>query len=68
MKHYIHVVFILSVVLILFQGCKRKAPNDAPNNSANAHNEIKAESGIENSPFFLDVAVRVANLIYRYYC
>ncbi|MCP4258455.1 MAG: formylglycine-generating enzyme family protein [Planctomycetes bacterium] len=47
MKHYIHLVFLLSVVLILFQGCKRKAPDNAQKNSAEATGEIKAESGLE---------------------
>jgi formylglycine-generating enzyme required for sulfatase activity len=47
MKHYIHVVFLLSVVLILFQGCKRKAPNDVPKKSADAQSEIRAEAGAE---------------------
>jgi sulfatase modifying factor 1 len=47
MKHYIRIVLLLSVVLILSQGCKRKAPNDMQKNSAEAANEIKAESGIE---------------------
>ncbi len=47
MKHYIHVVFLLSVTLILFQGCKRKAPNETPKNPAEATGEINAESGTE---------------------
>jgi len=48
MKHYIHVVFLLSVVLFLLQGCKRKAPdNNTINKSTEAKGEIKAESGME---------------------
>ncbi len=47
MKRYMHVVFLLSVTLILFQGCKRKDPNETPKNSAEAPGEIKAESGTE---------------------
>ena len=45
MKHYTHVVFLLSVSIILFQGCKRKAPDDVPKDSAEVTGEIKAESG-----------------------
>ncbi len=40
MKHYLIAVFLLPGTLALLQGCKRKAPNDAPS-------ETKAESGIE---------------------
>jgi formylglycine-generating enzyme required for sulfatase activity len=47
MKRYIHVVILLSVTLILFQGCKRKDPNDTPKNSAGAPGEITDESGME---------------------
>ena len=47
MKHYIHVVFVLSVTLILFQGCKRKDPNETPKNSAETPGEIKDEAGME---------------------
>lgn len=47
MKQYIPVVFFLSLVLILFQGCKRKDPNETPKNSAEAPGEIKDESGTE---------------------
>ena len=47
MKHYIHVVFLLTFVFILFQGCKRKTPNETPKNSAEVPGEIKDESGIE---------------------
>lgn len=47
MKHYIHVVFLLSVVLILVQGCKRKNPNETPKESAGAPGEVKDEAGSE---------------------
>jgi len=40
MKHYIIVVFLLFATLALFQGCKRKVPNDASSKS-------KTESGVE---------------------
>ena len=47
MKRYIHVVILLSVALILVQGCKRKDPNEAPKNSAQAPGEVKDEAGTE---------------------
>ena len=47
MKRYIHVVFLLSVTLILVQGCKRKDPNETPNESAGAPGEVKGEAGAE---------------------
>ena len=47
MKRYIHVVILLSVTLVLFQGCKRKDPNEAPKNSAQAPGEVKDEAGTE---------------------
>jgi len=40
MKHYIIAAFLLFATLALFQGCKRKVPNDAPS-------ESKIESGVE---------------------
>jgi formylglycine-generating enzyme required for sulfatase activity len=45
MKRYIHVVFLLSLTLILFQGCRRKDPNETPKKSAEVPGEIKDESG-----------------------
>jgi len=47
MKHYIHVVFLLSVVFILFQGCKRKDPNETAKKSAGAPGEVKDAAGME---------------------
>ena len=47
MKHYIHVVFLLSVAFILIQGCKRKDTNETSKNPADATGEIKAEAGTE---------------------
>ena len=47
MKHYIIAVFLLSGTLVLFQGCKRKAPNDATKAPNNAQSELKTESGVE---------------------
>ena len=47
MKHYIHVVFLLSVAFILIQGCKRKDPNETSKNSAEVPGEVKAEAGTE---------------------
>ena len=47
MKRYVHVVFLLAVVLILFQGCKRKDPNETPKNSTEAPGEIKDGAGME---------------------
>ena len=47
MKRYIHVVILLSVVLILVQGCKRTDPNETPKESAGAPGEIKDEARME---------------------
>lgn len=47
MKYYKPTVFFFLSILALFQGCKRKAPDNASNNSTKATNEIKAESGME---------------------
>ncbi len=47
MKHYIIAVFLLSGTLVLLQGCKRKAPNDATKAPNNAQSELKTESGVE---------------------
>ncbi len=47
MKYYIHVIFILSLILILFQGCKRKSPDETAKGTSNTTIEVKAESGTE---------------------
>ncbi|MCP4610186.1 MAG: formylglycine-generating enzyme family protein [Planctomycetes bacterium] len=47
MKRYIHVVILLSVTLVLVQGCKRTDPNEAPKESTGAPGEIKDAAGTE---------------------
>jgi len=47
MKRYVHVVILLSLMLILVQGCKRKEPNENPQKTAGAPSEIKGEAGTE---------------------
>jgi formylglycine-generating enzyme required for sulfatase activity len=47
MKHYKPFIFLLFTALALFNGCKRKAPDDVSKNAAENSGNIKAESGIE---------------------
>jgi len=48
MKHHIIAIFLLSVTLVLLQGCKRKAPNNnTAEVSSDAQSETKTESGVE---------------------
>jgi formylglycine-generating enzyme required for sulfatase activity len=47
MKHYIHLVILLFVTLVLFQGCKRKDPNETPQKTAEVPGEIKDAAGTE---------------------
>ena len=47
MKHHIIAIFLLSVTLVLIQGCKRKAPSDSPEGQGDTQSETKTESGVE---------------------
>ncbi|TKJ37502.1 MAG: hypothetical protein CEE38_08380 [Planctomycetes bacterium B3_Pla] len=47
MRHHIVAAFVLSVTLILPQGCKRKTPDDAVEAPSRTPGETKAESGVE---------------------
>ena len=47
MKHYIMAALVLPGALVLFQGCKRKAPNEATEVPIDTPSEVKAESGVE---------------------
>ena len=47
MKRYVIAAFLLPVTLVLLQGCKRKAPNDAAEVQGDAQSETKTESGVE---------------------
>ena len=47
MKHYILPISFVLTILILFSGCKRKAPDDASKKTAEIPAEISAEAGIE---------------------
>jgi formylglycine-generating enzyme required for sulfatase activity len=47
MKRYKHFVILLSVTLILVQGCKRTDPNETSKESAGAPGEVKGEAGTE---------------------
>jgi sulfatase modifying factor 1 len=47
MNYYKLAVFLFFTTLVLFQGCKRKTPDNVPKNAAEATGDIKDESGIE---------------------